>query len=230
MEVLSNEIREAAKKKFDEELKNKVTILHFTQEPSILIVPGRPANTECVFCRETRLLFEELASLSDKLELVTKDFVADKDQADKFGIDKIPAAVIMGEKDTGIRFFGIPSGYEFSSLIEAIIDVSRGQTGLGEKTKEALATLEKDVHIQIFVTPTCPYCTIPVRLGHQMALESPRIRAEMIESTEFPHLAQKYSVFGVPKTIMNETVSLDGGVSEDVFLQSVLEAAGQIKG
>jgi hypothetical protein len=62
-----------------------------------------------------------------------------------------------------------------------------------------------------------------------MALESPRIRAEMIESTEFPHLAQKYTVFGVPKTIMNETVSLEGGTSEDAFLQSVLEAAGQVK-
>ncbi|MFQ6109721.1 MAG: thioredoxin family protein, partial [Candidatus Aminicenantales bacterium] len=66
-----------------------------------------------------------------------------------------------------------------------------------------------------------------VRLGHQFALESERIRADMVESTEFPHLAQKYSVFGVPKTVINETISVDGAVPEETFLENVLRAVSQ---
>jgi len=107
----------------------------------------------------------------------------------------------------------------------SIVDVSRGKTALSQKTKEALAVFERDVHIQVFVTPTCPYCTMAVRLAHQFALESPRIRGEMVEATEFPHLAQKYHVFGVPRTVMNETVFVDGAVPEAVFLDHVLKAS-----
>ena len=226
MGILNTQIRDAMRKKLEEGLSGNVRILFFTQEPGRLIVPGRSVVPECMFCRETRQLLEEIQSLSGKIELVVHDFVADKDKADAYGIDKIPAAAVVGEKDHGIRFYGIPSGYEYTSFIESLIDVSTGKTGLSEKTRAALSALGRDIRIQVFVTPTCPYCTMAVRLAHQMALESPKIRAEMVEATEFPHLAQKYGVFGVPKTVINETVAFDGAVPEDVFLQRVLEAAG----
>jgi len=225
MELLSQEVLEATKKKFDGELENKVTLILFTQEPRRLVVPDHLQGQECLFCKETRQLLEEISSLSDKIELEIYDFVGDKEQVSHYGIDKIPAVVISGERDFGIRFFGIPSGYEYTSLIEAIVDVSKGRTGLSQSTKDALSGLNQDIHIQVFVTPTCPYCPLAVRLGHQFALESEMVRADMVESTEFPHLTQKYSVLGVPKTIFNEDVSLDGAVPEDQFLESLLKAA-----
>lgn len=229
MELLSQEIRDVTQKKFAAEMVHKVSVLLFTQKPKILVVPNSIPGQECQFCRETRQLLEEVASLSDKVDLEIFDFVAQKEKAAEHKIDKIPAVVIRGEEDYGIRFFGIPSGYEYTSLIEAIVDVSKKATELGPKTREALQTLEKDVHIQVFVTPTCPYCTMAVRLGHQMAFESTRVRCDMIEATEFPHLAQKYAVYGVPKTVINETVSLEGAVPEEVFLSHVLQAAGQVE-
>lgn len=229
MDLLNAEIREITRKKFEAELASKVTLLLFTQEPTVLIVPGRVPGLECQFCRETRQLLEEVKSLSDKIDLQVFDFVAQQEKAAEFGIDKIPATVVLGDKDHGVRFYGIPSGYEYTSLIEAIVDVSKGTTELRPKTRESLGTLDKDVHIQVFVTPTCPYCTVAVRLGHQMAVESPRVRCDMVEATEFPHLAQKYTVYGVPRTVINETVTLDGAVPEEVFLASVLRAAGQEK-
>jgi glutaredoxin-like protein len=229
MDLLNPEIRDITRKKFEAEMVNKVTLLYFTQQPSLIIVPDRIPGQECLFCRETRQLLDEVKNLSDKIELQVFDFVVDKDRAAAYGIDKIPATAIVGEKDYGIRFFGIPSGYEYTSLVEAIIDASRGTTELGPKTKEALQALEKDVRIQVFVTPTCPYCTVAVRLGHQMAMESPRVTCAMVEATEFPHLTQKYGVYGVPKTVINETVSLDGAVPEELFLEAVLKAAGQEK-
>ena len=64
-----------------------------------------------------------------------------------------------------------------------------------------------------------------MRLAHQMAIESDLIRADMVEAIEFPHLANKYSVYGVPRSVFNETVHLEGAVPEPLFLQKLLEAA-----
>mgnify|MGYP001109118026 CR=1 FL=1 len=229
MELLNKDVREVTGKKLEAELVDKVTLHLFTQEPRVLIVPSSVPGIECLYCRETRQLLEEVAALSDKVELVVHDFEAEKDKAAEWGVDKIPATVVVGRAGTGVRFYGIPSGYEYTSLVEAIVDASRGATGLAEATREALRALDRDVRIHVFVTPTCPYCTTAVRLAHQMAVESPRVRGEMVEATEFPHLAQRYAVFGVPKTVVNETEVFDGAVPEAVFLGHVLKAAGAVK-
>jgi glutaredoxin-like protein len=227
MEMLNKDVREATRKKFDSGLVNPVGLIFFTQEPSRLVLSDQIKGQECLFCKETRQLLEEVASLSGKITITIYDFTADKDKAAEYEVDKLPALIVRSDRDFGIRFFGIPSGYEYMSLIESIIDVSRGQTGLSQETRRALKEIEKDIRIQVFVTPTCPYCTMAVRLAHQFAMESPRICGEMVEATEFPHLAQKYQVFGVPKTVINESVFIDGAVPEAVFLDHILRAAGR---
>ena len=108
----------------------------------------------CQFCRETEQILREVAGLSPKITLEVYDLMADKGAAEKYRIDKIPATVVMSDVDYGIRFYGIPSGYEFSSLIEDLIAVSRGEAGLSAKTLEILKGIKEPVHIQVFVTPT----------------------------------------------------------------------------
>jgi len=153
----------------------------------------------------------------------------DKETAERYAIDKIPAIALVrveesGERDYGIRLYGIPSGYEFTSLIEDIMEVSVGETSLKPKTKEALAKITAPVHIQVFVTPTCPYCTQAVRLAHQFAMENEHIRADMVEAIEFPHLSNKYGVKGVPRIVFNDTLHQEGAVPEPVMLAKLLEA------
>lgn len=104
--------------------------------------------------------------------------------------------------------------------------VSRRDSGLSPQTRQALAGLARDVHIQVFVTPTCPYCPRAARLAHAMALESPRVRADVIDASEYPDLAQRYSVYGVPKVVINETTQFEGALPEAAFLAAVLQAAG----
>jgi glutaredoxin-like protein len=225
MEILNTDVLEATKKKFSQEMSDPVTLIHFTQEPSRLVLPDYLKGQECLYCKETKQLLKEVTELSDKLELIVYDFMADKEKADDYGIDKIPATLLVGKENYGIRFFGIPSGYEYASFLEAIIDVSQGKSKLKTETIAKLKNIQKDIHIQVYVTPTCPYCTMSVRLAHQIALESPWVKSDMVESTEFPHLAHKYGVSGVPKTIINEDMSIEGSAPEETLLEKVLEAA-----
>ena len=150
MALISPEDRQTLQTLFAQELQDEVNITYFTQRESVLIVPGQ----ECATCRETRELLEELTSSSDKLHLTTKDFVRDEQEAQALGITRIPAFILQGHNKGAVRYFGIPAGYEFSTLIEDLIDVSKGTTDLSDKTREALAGVDQDLHIQVFVTPT----------------------------------------------------------------------------
>lgn len=193
-------------------LVHPVTLRFFTQE------------LECATCRDVRTLLEEVVSLSPLLSLTVHNFLLEKDKALAFHIDKIPAFTVEGEKDYGIRFFGIPSGYEFSGLVETLVFVSQRATDLSEDTRAFLRTLTKDVNIQVFVTPTCPFCPQAVVLGHKMAFESEHVSSSMVEVLEFPHLAYRYGVRAVPKIVINETVAIEGAVPEAFLVQKIIEA------
>jgi alkyl hydroperoxide reductase subunit AhpF len=104
---------------------------------------------------EVRRLVEELAALDPRLGAESVNFVLDKERADALGIERIPAIAVLGEdRDYGVRFYGTPAGYEFGSLIDAILDVSAGASQLSEETKTALAALDRDVRVRVFSTPT----------------------------------------------------------------------------
>jgi alkyl hydroperoxide reductase subunit AhpF len=104
---------------------------------------------------EVRRLVEELAGLDPKLSAESRNFVLDRERVEELGIERIPAIAVLGaEKDHGVRFYGMPAGYEFGTLVDAILDVSRGESGLSPQTQQALAALERDVRIRVFSTPT----------------------------------------------------------------------------
>jgi len=195
-------------------LTKKVNIMFFTQE------------LECQYCRETRQILTELSDISDNINLIVKNFVNDKAEVEKYKIDKIPATVILDEdmKDYGIRFYGIPSGYEFSSLLEAVNIVGTGDTGLAPDVINTIKNIDKPTHMQVFVTPTCPYCPQAVVTAFRMAYLNENVIADMVEATEFPHLSQRYSVKGVPRTVINETEFIEGAAPEVMVLEKIGES------
>lgn len=141
MVILSEDIRNTLQKELAE-LPGKVKLAVFTQE------------FECAHCRENTSLAQEVAALSDKLDIEVYNFTLDKEVVERYGVDKIPAIVVEGEKDYGVRFYGVPAGYEFTTLIEVIKVVSAGESGLAPKTKETLVGLKDPLHLQVLVTPT----------------------------------------------------------------------------
>jgi alkyl hydroperoxide reductase subunit AhpF len=104
---------------------------------------------------QVKRLVEEMAGIDPRLTAESYNFVLDKEKVEALGIKRSPAIAIMGaEKDYGIRMYGLPTGYEFGTLVDAILDVSSGDSGLSAETRSALAEIARPVHIQVFSTPT----------------------------------------------------------------------------
>ena len=143
MSILTERDRAAVRKEF-EKLTGPVKLVVFSQE----LLAGD-------LCRQNETLVREVAELSDKITVEILNLALDRERAAKYGVDQVPAIVVEGaDADHGIRFYGIPSGYEFSNLIDSIVVVSTGEPALSEETLSALRTLAADVDIKVFSTPT----------------------------------------------------------------------------
>ncbi|MEK7474053.1 MAG: thioredoxin family protein [Candidatus Coatesbacteria bacterium] len=178
----------------------------------------------CEACPEMKDLLGELAGISDKLKYEEHNRLTEPDFALSYGVTKSPALVLEGPAGARVRFFGLPVGYEFVSLLEALHEVAAGKAEVAADTRERLGNLTRSAHIQVFVTPTCPYCPAAVRTAHRLATVFPQITADMVEASEFPELAEKYGVRGVPQIVVNDTVSLVGAQREGAFVDAILRA------
>jgi glutaredoxin-like protein len=218
MMMLDETTRKGVKKIFDG-LKNPVNLVVFSRDDTIT-VPGH----ECPTCKQNESLMQEISVLSDKIRLEIHDSLKDTEKAVFYGIDKIPATVVCSSKNYGIRLFGVPAGYEFATLVQAIQTISSSDSGLTQETRDQLQTLTNPVHIQVFITLSCPYCASAVVLAHHMAFESDVITADMVNAQEFPLLAQRYNVYAVPKVVINDSVQFEGALPEASFLQKIMSS------
>ena len=141
MGFLSAQDEQAVKQQF-EQIDGPVKLTVFASEL------GPETNAQTV------ALVKEVAALSDKLSVAVLNPHIEREQAKVYGIEVTPAVVVEGARDYGIRFLGIPAGYEFSNLIDSIVATSTGEATLSEDTKTALAGLTEDVTIKVFTTPT----------------------------------------------------------------------------
>ena len=146
-QLLDQEIQNQVRDIFTRQLIESVQVLFFGQEE------------DCQYCQDTEALLQELAALSDKIELDVYDLTANAKLAQQFNVDKAPGFVIAAKNgdqivDYGIRYAGVPAGHEFSSLIQDLILVSGRDSKLSPKTRDILTKLSKPILLQVFVTPT----------------------------------------------------------------------------
>ncbi len=205
---------------FEKNLKDSVELVLFLQGEN----GDKVTKFNSQYFPYTEEILKELVEISDKLKLtVYKD---DKEKEAEYKVKEISALFVEGKNtNKNVVYYGIPSGHEFSSLLEDIMDASKGETELSVSTKLAIKKINKPTEILVFVTPSCPYCPRAVRTAHQMAMENGLINGVMIEANEFPEWSQKYSVYAVPKIVINDKVQFEGALPEDQFLAQVLEGA-----
>ncbi len=192
-------------------LPNPVRIVHFDS--------GSEA------ARQQKRFLEALAQLSDRLALEVRDLDKDADLARDLGIDKAPATAVLGAKDHGIRFYGLTAGYEFASFLEAILMASSGLSGLEPELERWAGGIATSTHLEILVTLTCPYCPQMVHIAHQLAVANESIRADMVDAAEFPELARRYGLGGVPLTVVNGRRAFEGALPPGEAVLEILKIA-----
>ena len=213
--------QDAIRHKFAMELGGPVKIEYFTEREVALTLPNRKP---CVNCKPTRQMLQELAGLSDAISLRIHYFDEAIEDRTKFGVQRIPAIVLRARGDASFTFYGMPGGTEFPGFLDIIVDISRGEVLLSPESIKALQKLEEEVRVQVFVSPACPYCPHMARAAFQMAMVNPKVKAEVIEVTEFPDLAEHYKVRAVPLTVIADRVIVAGAMHEKQFVESILKA------
>ncbi|MFW5658514.1 MAG: thioredoxin family protein, partial [Bacteroidota bacterium] len=151
--------------------------------------------------------------------------------AAKYRIEQVPAIVALPQDETqpdpGLRFYGLPSHYEFLTFLDVLSGLSRNEVDLHPSTLESLKKLEHNVHIKVFYTQNCALCPMVTHLAYQFALASDKVFTESLDASEFPQYAEFYNVRGVPYIIMNEKLRKVGVRSEEDFLKLIQESVSK---
>jgi len=181
----------------------------------------------CQYCKLVVELAGDLASVCKQIVPEIHDTEKEPELAGQFGVTLVPAIAVVGEKDHGIRFTGVPAGHELGTFIETILMVGSGDHGLSQAVVEGLQKIDGPVALEVLISPTCPLCPPVVLSAHRFAMASPHVSSSMVEITEFPELAKKYEVKGVPFTVVNGTHAVTGVVTAPELLKVVLKALGR---
>ncbi len=215
MALISDEYKTKLTDEFNQILKDDVTIMIF-----------RDTDKECAYCNDTVKLISELNEIDERIK--PEIHTTEEEMAKNFGIKKGPVLILKSKHfDNGnIRYYGIPSGYEFKSIVDDIKALSTGKIELRESTIEKLKAVDKPVNIRVFITPTCPYCPAAVGMAHKFAMVNKNITGDMIEAYEFNEEAEEAAVSSVPHTmITNIDQPIIGAQPEEIFLDQVLISA-----
>jgi thioredoxin 1 len=203
--------REALIEKFQRELQNEVNL-------SVFIGPD---NKE--YCDFTVQLCEELNGLDSRIKPTV--YQNSDGKATGLGVTRTPTVLVGWDQGYKVKYTGAPAGQEAGGFIEAISLISRRDSGLREDSKAKLQNIDRDVSIQVYVTPSCPYCPRAVLLAHQIAIESKgQVESECVEASENMDLAMQFNVNSVPQQVINgDMSSISIGVQPEAkFVDDVL--------
>jgi glutaredoxin len=219
--------QEAIRQRFAEEMKGTVKIDFFTRRPAPVFVPGRE---DCPYCPQAQQIIEELAHLSDRIDLRVHQQGEDRALEERYGMHDVPAIVVRGAINRPLVQYGFPTGVLFSVLLESIIDASGPVPDPPPLVKRRLKRLKRPVTVQVFTLPDDQNGAIQARTAQVIALASQHIRAETIEAAEFPRLVEQYGVRATPTTVINGGKGVLLGVQspEDLVDQIVRTADQQL--
>ncbi len=217
--LLNLEVRTQLKDIFSKELKEQVNLKLFSQAIG------------CETCQVAEELLKELADVDpEKIKLEVYSPLIDREVSQKYGIDRVPTIVIEGDKDYGIRYIGLPAGLEFTTLVQGIVQVSKREPRLSEKTVEMLKGIDLPMEIMVFVTTSCGYCPSAAITAMNFAMTNDNITALIVDASENMDLAERFQVVGVPKIVINRGLAeFVGAQPENNFLGYVISAYEKLR-
>jgi glutaredoxin-like protein len=197
-----------------------------------LVVSAQPTDAAlegCLSCEAARKLMEDVvAAAPERLSLTMVDLDADPDDPRAEGVSDTPTLLISEPgQPARIRYQGLPSGYEFATVVDAISRASAADAGIKPANAALVENLDAPIEIMVFVTPSCPYCPAAATLAQRLALATTNVTALTVEATEFPELSRRHNVSGVPRIVINRDGSFVGALPEDSYVNEVVRLAGR---
>ncbi len=217
--LLNLEVRTQLKDIFSKELREPVNLKLFSQAIG------------CETCQIAEELLKELADVEpDKIKLNVYSPLVDKEISQQYSVDRVPTIVIEGDIDYGIRYIGLPAGLEFTTLVQGIVQVSKREPKLSERTIEMLKSIDLPMEIMVFVTTSCGYCPSAAITAMNFAMASENIKALIVDASENMDLAERFQVVGVPKIVINRGLTeFVGAQPENNFLGYVISAYEKLR-
>ncbi|QTQ15806.1 FAD-dependent oxidoreductase [Treponema parvum] len=153
--------------------------------------------------QELKQYMIELSSLTDKLTVQT---------ASNSEEIKLPCVKVLKADgtETGMAFHGVPGGHEFNSFILGLYNMSGEGQSLDDSVKSRIKAIDKDVHMDIFVSLTCTMCPDLVTAAQKIASQNTRITTDVYDLAHFPEIKDKYNIMGVPCYVINGKEALFG--------------------
>ena len=195
-------------------LKSPVRLILFTKDAG------------CETCPESLNMVRAIKARAPKLALEVYDQVMDRDKAEQYGVKQVPATVVQAGNGRRVTFYGLVQDVFLRILIDVIIGVSESRAWFPENIGRALAHLEKDVHMQVFVETDCVQCRPVAETAIGLALENDLVTTDIVIASDFPELIKKFSIKTLPKTIFGVNLHMDGHVTESEFLEMIFQAEG----
>jgi glutaredoxin-like protein len=220
---------------FDEDFirELKDTLAYMVNPVAIDVFIDDPSR--CETCEDAYKLMKTIADASPvrqgkkmiELRVFSKSRPEDLEEFKRQNVERVPTVAMLGGV---IRYTGTPAGEEVRGLIETIMRISENESGLEPETKKSLANLKGTVHIEVVVTPSCPYCPYAALLANMFAYEAwkqgnPKVIADTVEAYENMDIAEKYGVMSVPAIALNGVMSFIGVPYEEDFINYVVAAA-----
>lgn len=168
----------------------------------------------CVFCNTVEELVNRLAEMSEKVHIFRSGFDPEEPAARDYGVERHPTIAIHGKRSFGIRFSGVPMGYQFGIFVEDLVMASTGEADLSEEVKIKLRSVGRPVGIQVYTLPDCLGSPQMARAAHKFSIENDNITADVINVLEFGELAAGKGVLETPKTFIDGKVEIQGVVTE----------------
>jgi glutaredoxin-like protein len=209
---MSETDRAAFKVKFERGMRDDITLLAIADEGSAI-------------ARELLDVANTIASFDQRIKVNFQNADGGRNQRMRdLRIERWPVLVLVKGDFARIRYYGIPSGYEFPPIVDSIVELSSMHTPLSPKARESLSTVRRRANIKVFVLTTCAFCPTVARHAYRGAIESPRVTAEVIDSSIFPDLAARHSVLGVPKIVLNDNLDITGAVTDVEFFEKLRDS------
>ena len=206
------------------DLVDPVTLLLLKRSSSPILLPGQERSPVADEMYAAEQAVRKLADLSPKIIADIHNVEEETALAKYLAVEELPMLCVSAQGENRVRFFGAPIDNLFEGLLKAVRRASTGENEMSVDLLRDLGRLEGNIHLRVFVTPSCPACRPAILSAHCMALASQRIRADVIDATVFIDLAKRFEIHSVPTIVLNDRLSV-GRISDNKLLEVVFHAA-----